>query len=195
MDGPLDGRPTLVMFALPILLSACAGGLRGGLLASVLAYLGASYYLLPPIHSFEQNSYLVTFLLERHGHTVVHAPDGPRAIAMARTLRPDLVLLDFQLPAKNGYAVVRALRALPSFVGVPIIAVTSCAMVGDREKALAAGCNGYIEKPINPETFVAEIAAIATGNSPFQCGHRQHPDRRRRQAETVQAECRFRSHA
>jgi two-component system cell cycle response regulator DivK len=58
----------------------------------------------------------------------------------------------------DGYAVARALRALPALQTVPIIAVTSYAMVGDREKCLAAGCNGYIEKPINPDTFVAEIS-------------------------------------
>jgi len=57
----------------------------------------------------------------------------------------------------DGYAVARAMRDIPLLCNIPIVAVTSYAMVGDREKCLAAGCNGYIEKPINPETFVAEI--------------------------------------
>lgn len=107
-----------------------------------------------------QNSYLATFLLEHHGFTVAHALDGPRGIALAATLLPDLVLLDIQLPCMDGYSVARALRLLPALRTTPIIAVTSYAMPGDRDKALAAGCDGYIEKPIEPETFVAEISAF-----------------------------------
>lgn len=110
------------------------------------------------IEDNEQNRYLVTFLLEKHGHRVVPALDGPAGVELARTLTPDLILLDIQLPGMDGYAVARALRALPGLQGTPIVAVTSYAMVGDREKCLAAGCNGYIEKPINPDTFAGEIA-------------------------------------
>lgn len=109
------------------------------------------------IEDNEQNRYLTTFLLEQHGHQVVSAPDGIRGIELARTLGPHLILLDIQLPTMDGYAVAQALRGIDSLHGIPIIAVTSYAMVGDREKALASGCNGYIEKPINPDTFVAEI--------------------------------------
>ena len=77
---------------------------------------------------------------------------------MARGTPPDLILLDIQLRQRwDGYSVAQALRGLPSLDGVPIIAVTSYAMVGDREKCFDAGCNGYLEKPINPETFVSEI--------------------------------------
>ena len=68
-----------------------------------------------------------------------------------------MILLDIQLPVMDGYAVARALRDNPVLGSIPIVAVTSYAMAGDREKSIAAGCNGYIEKPINPETFVAEI--------------------------------------
>lgn len=109
------------------------------------------------IEDNEQNRYLATFLLERHGYRVTAAADGPSGIATARALAPDLILLDIQLPGMDGYAVARALRGTPHLAGVPIVAVTSYAMVGDREKALAAGCNGYIEKPIHPETFIAEM--------------------------------------
>lgn len=105
-----------------------------------------------------QNRYLATFLLERSGYRVVAAMDGPEGIRKALELLPDLVLLDIQLPAMDGYAVARALRAMPALARTPIVAVTSYAMVGDREKALEVGCNGYIEKPINPDTFVAEIS-------------------------------------
>ena len=109
------------------------------------------------IEDNEQNRYLATFLLEQYGHRVVPAEDGPSGIALAQTLAPELILLDIQLPLMDGYAVARALRAMATLRDTPIIAVTSYAMVGDREKCLASGCNGYIEKPINPETFVAEI--------------------------------------
>jgi two-component system cell cycle response regulator DivK len=109
------------------------------------------------IEDNEQNRYLVTFLLERHGYTVVSAADGPRGIEMARTLVPLMILLDIQLPTMDGHAVARELRRNEALRETPIIAVTSYAMPGDREKALAAGCTGYIEKPINPETFVAEL--------------------------------------
>lgn len=108
----------------------------------------------------EQNRYLATFLLEAKGYRVVSASDGAQAIDVARAIVPDLVLLDIQLPTMDGYAVARALRALDQLARTPIIAVTSYAMVGDRERALEAGCNGYLEKPIDPETFVQDIERI-----------------------------------
>ena len=110
------------------------------------------------IEDNEQNRYLATFLLEQNGYRVEAAFDGREGIAKAQQLRPDMILLDIQLPAMDGYAVARALREIDALRETPIIAVTSYAMVGDREKALAAGCNGYIEKPIDPDTFVSEIA-------------------------------------
>ncbi len=112
------------------------------------------------IEDNEQNRYLATFLLERHGFTVVSADDGPQGIALAKTVAADLILLDIQLPGMDGYAVARTLREIEALRATPIVAVTSYAMVGDREKSLAAGCNGYIEKPINPETFVTEISGF-----------------------------------
>lgn len=109
------------------------------------------------IEDNEQNRYLTTFLLEARGYTVVCAPDGSSGIEQAERLLPRLILLDIQLPVMDGYAVARNIRENPLLRGIPIVAVTSYAMTGDREKALEAGCNGYIEKPINPETFVTEI--------------------------------------
>ncbi|HPA50206.1 MAG TPA: response regulator [Thermoanaerobaculia bacterium] len=107
----------------------------------------------------EQNLYLVRFLLEGAGWTVVAAPDGPRALEEARSGRFDLVLLDIQLPGMDGHAVARELRRIPALDGVPIVAVTSYAMLGDRERCLEAGCTGYVEKPINPDTFLDEVAS------------------------------------
>ncbi len=109
------------------------------------------------IEDHEQNRYLATFLLEKHGYAVVSAADGPSGIEMAKTVQPALILLDIQLPLMDGYAVARELRKDPASRHIPIIAVTSYAMVGDRENTLAAGCDGYLEKPINPDTFVQEV--------------------------------------
>ena len=109
------------------------------------------------IEDNEQNRYLVTFLLEKHGYEIVMAPDGPAGVELAAKERPALILLDIQLPGMDGYAVARALRENASLASTPIVAVTSYAMLGDREKALAAGCDGYLEKPINPDTFASQV--------------------------------------
>ena len=104
-----------------------------------------------------QNRYLATFLLEKQGYEILAAPDGRQGIELAERRHPHMILLDIQLPGMDGYAVARALRQNPELQGIPIIAVTSYAMAGDREKTIAAGCDGYMEKPIDPETFVSEI--------------------------------------
>ena len=106
------------------------------------------------------NVELMTFLLTAYGHTAASAPDGARGIALARAQVPDLVACDVNLPGMNGYAVLAALRAEPGLAGVPVLAVTALAMSGDREKVLAAGFDGYISKPIEPESFVAELEAF-----------------------------------
>ena len=104
-----------------------------------------------------QNRYLASFLMEARGWEMVHAEDGPAGIELAAKSQPALILLDIQLPGMDGYAVARALRADPTLASIPIVAVTSYAMAGDRERCLAAGCNGYIEKPIDPETFAVDV--------------------------------------
>jgi len=109
------------------------------------------------IEDNEQNLYLVTFLLEKHGLEVIAARDGRSGLEQATRIRPDLVLLDIQLPAVDGYAVARAIRATPELATTPIVAVTSHAMVGDRERCLEAGCTDYVEKPIDPEGFVRQV--------------------------------------
>jgi two-component system cell cycle response regulator DivK len=109
------------------------------------------------IEDNEQNLYLMRFLLEKNGFTVIGAGSGPEGIKMALSRKPAAVLLDIQLPEMDGYAVAAELKKHDELNSMPIIAVTSYAMVGDREQILSAGATGYIEKPINPETFVAEI--------------------------------------
>ncbi len=109
------------------------------------------------IEDNEQNRYLATFLLKARGYEVLPADSGPLGIELAGQILPDLIVLDIQLPGMSGYAVARALKNDPRLSAIPIVAVTSYAMVGDREQAMAAGCDGYIEKPINPETFALEI--------------------------------------
>ena len=111
------------------------------------------------IEDNEQNRYLVTFLLEANGYEVVQAKDGREGITLANAVKPALILLDIQLPGMDGYIVAQELRTNSALNHVPIVAVTSYAMVGDRERVLAAGCTGYIEKPINPDTFMAEVEA------------------------------------
>jgi CheY-like chemotaxis protein len=109
-----------------------------------------------------QNRYLTTFLLEQHGYEVLHAETGPVGVELATRLLPDLILLDVQLPGMDGYAVAQALKSDPRLHAIPIVAVTSYALAGDREKCLAAGAEGYVEKPINPETFVGEVERFLT---------------------------------
>lgn len=115
-----------------------------------------------------QNRYLTIFLLEQHGHRVVEAETGPLGLEKAAQLQPDLILLDIQLPGMDGHAVARALKSDPALHGIPVVAVTSYAMAGDREKCLEAGAEGYIEKPIDPDSFVAEVERFLrqTGEAP-----------------------------
>ena len=110
------------------------------------------------IEDNEQNIYMMTYLLEHAGFEVLQARDGKTGIELATTNgTPDIILLDIQLPEMDGYAVARELRAIKEFAEVPIVAVTSYAMVGDRERILAAGCTDYLEKPIDPDAFVGQV--------------------------------------
>jgi two-component system, cell cycle response regulator DivK len=109
------------------------------------------------IEDNEQNYYLVNFILTTRGHQVLWAKDGRAGIDAACREPLDLILLDIQLPVMDGYSVARTLRTYPSLQSTPIVALTSYAMPGDRNKALEAGCSGYIEKPIQPAVFAEQI--------------------------------------
>jgi two-component system, cell cycle response regulator DivK len=105
----------------------------------------------------EQNMYLMNYLLGKMGYAILQAKTGMEGIEMALLEKPDLILMDIQLPDIDGLEVTKRIRESETDGSIPIIAVTSYAMVGDRERAMQAGCTGYIEKPINPESFVREI--------------------------------------
>ena len=109
------------------------------------------------IEDNDQNFYLVDFILKAKGYSVIRAVDGREGLEMAETVRPDMILMDIQLPVMDGYATAKELRQRSLTQRTPIVALTSYAMPGDREKAMAAGCNGYIEKPIDPRSFADEI--------------------------------------
>jgi two-component system, cell cycle response regulator DivK len=104
-----------------------------------------------------QNLYMMRFLLEKQGFTVVTAESGLEGIKKALACKPRIILLDIQLPEMDGYAVTEELKKRNELKDVPIIAVTSYAMAGDRERILSAGADGYIEKPIDPDSFTEEI--------------------------------------
>ncbi|HEX5134145.1 MAG TPA: response regulator, partial [Thermoanaerobaculia bacterium] len=96
---------------------------------------------------------LVRMLLEAGGHEVLTAADGRAGVEAARKAQPDLVLMDLSLPILSGWEAARAIKDDPATSSIPVVAVTAHAMHGDRERALAAGCDGFIAKPIDEETF------------------------------------------
>jgi CheY-like chemotaxis protein len=110
---------------------------------------------------------LMAYLLSSFGHDPLEARTGEEGVAIAAASLPDLIVCDLSLPGIDGFESLRRLRARPELEKVPIIAVTAFAMVGDRERALRAGFDGYIPKPIVPESFVGQLeaflAAVARG--------------------------------
>jgi CheY-like chemotaxis protein len=115
------------------------------------------------IEDTEINLELMSYLLGAFGYTVQTATDGELGLERARSEPPDLILCDIQMPKVNGYEVARQLKADPASSRIPLVAVTALAMVGDREKILAAGFDGCILKPIDTEKFVAEMEGYLDG--------------------------------
>ncbi len=106
-----------------------------------------------------QNSYLVRYILEHEGYEVEVVVDGEHALEVAGEWRPDVVLMDMMLPGMDGGETTRRLKRHPDLSGTPVVALTAYSMKGDRERILQAGCDGYIAKPIDPETFLGQLEA------------------------------------
>ncbi len=112
------------------------------------------------IEDTPDNMKLICFILNKNGVETIGAENGRKGIELAASELPDFIILDIQLPDINGTEVLQAIRRSKADGKVPVIAMTSYAMSGDREKLLAAGCNGYIEKPVNPMTVMEQIMQI-----------------------------------
>jgi two-component system, cell cycle response regulator DivK len=109
------------------------------------------------IEDNEDNRQIIRDLLTSLGCELIEAVDGVEGVAMAQSHRPDLILMDIQLPEMDGYEATRQIRTVPELAHVPIIAVTSYALSGDEAKARDAGCNGYVAKPFSPRELLAKI--------------------------------------
>jgi CheY-like chemotaxis protein len=114
----------------------------------------------------EVNRYLACYLLEHSGFTVVCAANGAEALEQARAHRPDLVLMDIQMPVMDGYEATRRFKADAALATIPVVALTAYAMPQEREEALDAGCAGHIEKPIHTPTFVSKLRAFLLVDPP-----------------------------
>jgi two-component system, cell cycle response regulator DivK len=105
----------------------------------------------------EDNRQILRDLLGNAGYELTEAENGEEAIAAVAQQRPDLILMDIQLPVMDGYEATRRIRTNPDLKSVPIIAVTSYALAGDEDKARAAGCDGYVSKPYSPRDLLAKV--------------------------------------
>ena len=117
--------------------------------------VGAKNILL--VEDNEVNRRLAGFLLRSKSYQVREAPSAKDAFEIVKSERMDLIVMDIQLPGIDGLEATKILKADPSTAAIPVIAVTSYAMAGDRDKALAAGCDGYVTKPIDNTIFLAEV--------------------------------------
>src|SRR5467141_2182375 len=109
------------------------------------------------IEDNQANLDLMSYLLEAFGHTLLTVADGEAGLESAHRERPDLIICDVQLPGTDGYEVARRLKSDAASRAIPLVAVTALAMVGDRERLLTSGFDGYLAKPIDPEGFVHQI--------------------------------------
>jgi len=109
------------------------------------------------IEDTEDNRRILRDLLTAAGYDVIEAVDGMTGVAMAMERRPDLILMDIQLPVIDGYEATRRIKADPTTQNIPIIAVTSYALAGDEAKARDAGCNGYVAKPYSPRLLLQKV--------------------------------------
>jgi two-component system cell cycle response regulator DivK len=108
----------------------------------------------------EDNVYVLKSRLTRAGHTVLVAPDGAQAVTMAAGEQPDVILMDLSLPVLDGWEATRRIKAAPATRSIPVIALTAHAMAGDREKAMAAGCDDFDTKPVEMPRLLGKIQAL-----------------------------------
>ena len=108
----------------------------------------------------DDNVYMLTRRLQRKGYEIVVASDGEKGVQMARAEAPSLILMDLSLPVLDGWQAVRKIKAAPETRHIPIIALTAHAMEGDRERALAAGCDDYDTKPVDFARLLTKIEAL-----------------------------------
>ena len=109
----------------------------------------------------DDNVYVLKSRLERSGFTVVIARDGAQGVAMAASEQPDVILMDLSLPVLDGWEATRRIKVEPNTKHIPVIAITAHAMTGDREKALAAGCDDFDTKPVEMPRLLEKIRAVA----------------------------------
>ncbi len=112
------------------------------------------------VEDTEDNRQILRDLLSHAGFELVEAGDGERGVALAAETKPDLILMDMQLPIIDGYEAARRIKAIPACKQTPIIAVTSYALAGDEEKARAAGCDAYVAKPYSPRLLLAKVREL-----------------------------------
>ena len=117
------------------------------------------------IEDNEDNMVLISFIMKQAGYELIEARTGEEGVDLALSCRPDVIILDIQLPGIDGNEVLRRIRASETGGSIPVVAMTSFAMTGDRERLLAAGCNGYIKKPIDPERVIEQIQDAVEGKS------------------------------
>ena len=113
----------------------------------------------------EDNVYVLKNRLTRAGFTVLVAPDGAQGVTLATTEQPDLVLMDLSLPVLDGWEATRRIKAAPETRHIPVIALTAHAMAGDREKAIAAGCDDFDTKPVEMSRLLDKIEALIKRNA------------------------------
>jgi len=112
------------------------------------------------VEDTEDNRQILRDLLTAAGYDMIEAHDGVEGVAKAREHRPDLILMDIQMPVMDGYEATRRIKADPALKAIPVVAVTSYALSGDEDKARAAGCDGYVAKPFSPRQMLAKVREI-----------------------------------